>query len=34
MFDNFMTKDGQRALVFFYQEGDPPNMDGTILDIE
>jgi len=33
-FDNFLMKDGQRTLMFFYQEGDPPNMDGTIPDIE
>jgi len=22
-------KDGQRGLIFFYQEGDPPNFEGT-----
>jgi len=24
-----MMKDGQKGLMFFYQEGEPPNFDGT-----
>jgi len=30
LFDNFLMKDGLRGLMFFYQEGDPPTLDGTL----